>query len=99
MWSIKPRPGLKPACCSRIVFFRGSKSVRNNRSEQFSYNESQANTSVVVTEGFLAFLKIEITVDSPQFRGTDYDRQICSNKLVNKLMKLDFPFFNRAGGK
>ena len=54
---------------------------------------------MVVTEGFLAFLKLGVTVDSPQFRGNDSGRQIFSNKLVNKLMKLEFPFLNRAGGR
>ena len=45
---------------------------------------------------YLPFWKIGITVNSSQFRGTDSDRQMCPNKLVNKLMKLEFPFLNRG---
>ena len=100
IWSIQPCPGLNPACYSRIWFSLAGVSLCR-----------VIETSSLVMTGvrliplwsshtiFLPFLKIGITVDSPQLSGTDSDCQILSNNWVITLMRVTLPVLNSTDGR
>ena len=100
IWTIQPRPGLNPACCSRIWFSLAA--VRLCRIIKVS---SLVMTGVRMIPlwfshtVFPPFLKIESTVVSPQLSGTDSDCQILSNNWVITLMRVMLPVLNSAGDR
>ena len=95
IWLIQPRPGLKP-CCSRIVCSRGVRRRRRIEANNLEIIGIKLTPRWLLQTILLPFLKIGITIDSPQHPGTSSECQISINSCVMAVVRAVPPSLKRA---